>query len=203
MAIMLEEYVEIANKIVELKNADLKMRAYLLKNNKLNEGYNAEMEKLHVDNAKKLNAIIEKIGYPTIGKVGEEASDAAWLIIQHSISNPEFMKRSLQLLKVAVKDKEANPIHFAYLTDRIAVLEGKVQLYGTQFDWDDNGELSPQKFDDLQKVNQRRKAIGLNGLEEQTALIRKRATEENQKPPTDFVKRNMEMKIWRKRVGWI
>lgn len=43
------------------------------------------MEQLHNRNAKILNDIIEAIGYPTIDKVGKEASEAAWLVIQHSI----------------------------------------------------------------------------------------------------------------------
>lgn len=90
----------------------------------------------------------------------------------------------------------------AYLTDRIAVLEGKPQRYGTQFDWDENGELSPNFIDDLALVNQRRQALGLNTLEEQTAVIRGQAKRENQLSPTDLDKRKREMEEWKKTVGW-
>ena len=89
------------------------------------------------------------------------------------------------------------------MTDRIAVFENKPQLYGTQFDWDENGELSPKNFDDLIKVNLRRNSIGLNSLEKQTEIIRKQAKNENQLPPTDFEKRKIEMEKWKKSVGWI
>lgn len=193
----------ISERIIELKNADLQLRDKLIESKKLSEGYNEEMEKLHHQNAVILNKIINTIGYPTINKVGKEASEAAWLIIQHSIGLPDFMKKCAEQLQNAVNENQADPVNLAYLTDRIAVFEGNPQLYGTQFDWDEKGELSPNLFDDLIKVNERRKIIGLNSLEEQTEIIRKRALEENQLPPEDFEKRKQEILQWKKKVGWI
>jgi len=196
------KYKSISNKIITLKNNDLKLRDKLIQNGLLGKGYNEEMKNLHNENAKLLNEIINKIGYPTIDKVGKEANEATWLIIQHSIGQPDFMKKCLQLLKKAVAENKANPKNLAYLADRIAVFEKKPQRYGTQFDWNENSELSPSPFDDLTKVNQRRKAIGLNSLEEQTKIIRSQAKAENQTPPVDFEKRKKEMEEWRKSVGW-
>lgn len=65
---------DIAEEIIELKNVDLKLRARLIQNAQLSEGYNEEMEALHNSNAKMLNEIIDRIGYPTSDKVGKEAS---------------------------------------------------------------------------------------------------------------------------------
>lgn len=113
------------------------------------------------------------------------------------------MKKCRELLENAVGENKANPLHLAYLTDRIAVFEGKLQLYGTQFDWDEAGKLSPNSYDDLAKVNQRRTAIGLNALEDQTEMIRRRVEKENQSPPQDLQKRKLEMENWKRRVGWI
>ncbi|WP_197463465.1 DUF6624 domain-containing protein [Cochleicola gelatinilyticus] len=161
------------------------------------------MEAVHLQNAKQLNEIIKTIGFPTIEAVGKEANEAAWLIIQHAISDPAFMKKCLKLLEQAVNENKANPIHLAYLSDRIAVLEGNPQQYGTQFDWDKNYQLSPNKYDDLLKVNERRKSLGLNSLETQTLQIRERALHENQSPPKDLHKRNAERNTWLKRVGWL
>ena len=196
------QHKEIANNIINLKNADLKLRNKLIQNGQLGHGYNEEMQQLHHKNADTLNDIIDRIGYPTIDKVGEEANEATWLIIQHSIGRPHFMKKCAKLLENAVNENKANRINLAYLIDRIAVFEGKPQRYGTQFDWNENGELSPQPFDDLTKVNQRRKSIGLNTIEEQTVIIRRQAKEENQSPPTNFEKRKKEMDEWRIAVGW-
>ncbi|MFZ6664644.1 DUF6624 domain-containing protein [Peijinzhouia sedimentorum] len=196
------DYKNIAEIIIGLKNADLKLRDKLILSGQLSEGYNEEMANLHNQNAKKLNEIIDTIGYPTIDKVGKEASEATWLIIQHSIGQPDFMKKCVKLLENEVNEYKADPRNLAYLKDRIAVFEGKPQLYGTQFDWDENGELSPNLIEDLIKVNQRRKSIGLNTIEEQTEYIRKQAKIENQSPPTDFEKRKKEIEKWKKSVGW-
>ena len=193
----------IAQKIIDLKKEDLKLRDELLRAGNLSDGYNQEMEALHNRNATALSQIIDSIGYPTIDKVGQEASAAAWLIIQHAIGQPEFMKRCARLLENAVKEKKADPINLAYLTDRIAVFERKHQRYGTQFDWDKNGKMRPNTFDDLNKVNQRRKSIGLNTLEEQTQIMRQQAKSENQVAPTDLIKRQQEYDEWRKKVGWV
>jgi len=38
------------------------------------------------------NEMINAIGYPSRLIVGQEACDAAWLIVQHAISEPELKK---------------------------------------------------------------------------------------------------------------
>ncbi|MPR33119.1 DUF6624 domain-containing protein [Salmonirosea aquatica] len=197
------DYKSTAERIIDLRNADLALRDKLIQDGKLGEGYDEEMEKLHNRNAKILSDIIDTIGYPTLNKVGKEASEAAWLVVQHAIGQPDFMKKFAKLLERAVNENEAEPRSLAYLIDRIAVLEGKPQQYGTQFDWDESGKLNPNPYDDLAKVNQRRKDIGLNTLEEQTLLIRRQVENEKQTPPADFEKRKQEVEAWRKKVGWI
>lgn len=197
------DFNKISKKIIELKKKDDKLRAELIRTGTLSNGYHKEMQVLHNNNAKELNLIIDKIGFPTSDKVGEEASKAAWLIIQHSIGQPDFMRKSAKLLEIAVDEKKADPKDLAYLSDRIAVFEGKPQRYGTQFDWDENGEMKPNQFDNLAKVNQRRKALGLNTLEEQIEIMQDRIKNENQHPPKDLEERKREYERWRKSVGWI
>ena len=189
--------------IIRLQNADLELREKLISEGKLGEGYNKEMENLHNQNAEVLNQIVNIIGFPTVEKVGNHSAYSAWLVIQHSIRKPEFMKNCAELLEIEVKKKKADARNLAYLTDRIATFENKPQLYGTQFDWDENGELSPNDFDDIKKVNQRRKSIGLNTLEEQREIIRTQAKNENHLPPKDLIQRKTEMEDWKKTVGWI
>lgn len=196
------DFKSIAEQIISLKNADLELRDRLIKSGKLGEGYDEAMKRLHTRNAEILDGIIDRIGYPTADKAGEEAVEAAWLVIQHSINHPCFMKKCAKLLAAAVDENKAEKLSLAYLMDRIAVFEGKPQQYGTQFDWDENGLLSPKFYDSLNQVNERRKSVGLNTLEEQTAVIRKRAQEENQQPPKDPEKRKQEMEAWKKAVGW-
>jgi hypothetical protein len=196
------DYTDIAKEIIILQKADLELRDKLIQNGQLSDGYNHEMEALHNRNAETLNKIIDKIGYPTVEKIGKEANEAAWLIVQHSIGQPEFMKKCAALLEKAVEENQADAKQLAYLTDRIAVFEGRPQLYGTQFDWDGNGEMNPKPFDNLESVNQRRKTIGLNSLEEKTEIIRKQVITENQKPPANMNSRTKQFNEWRVKVGW-
>ena len=188
--------------LYKLIHISIALRDELVQNGQLSERYDEEMKELHNTNAETLKDIIETMGYPTVDKVGKEAHEAAWLIIQHSIGQPEFMKKCAELLEVEVNENKADPIDLAYLTDRIAVFEDKRQLYGTQFDWDKNGNLSPNVFDSIILVNERRKSVGLNTLDEQTEIIRKRVKDEKQAPPTDFEKRKWEIEEWKKSVGW-
>lgn len=194
---------KISQTILRLKEKDDKLRAKLLENGTLSNGYNQEMKAIHNGNAKELNRIIDIIGFPTSEKVGEEASNAAWLIIQHSIGQPDFMKKCAALMEIEVENGQADKINFAYLIDRIAIFEGNPQLFGTQFDWDENGEMSPADIDVYDKINERRKAIGLNTLDEQIKVMRERIKTENQRPPKDYEERKREYDEWRKSVGWI
>lgn len=175
----------------------------MIEEKKLSHSYDLEMENLHISNAKKLNAIIDEVGFPTVEKVGIEASESAWLIIQHAISEPEFMKKCLKILENGIVENKNYEENLARLSDRIAVLEGKPQLFGTQFDWDINGVLSPNMCDDLSMVNIRRLKIGLNTLEEQTQKIRLQAENENQTVPKNLFEREIEINLWKKKVGWI
>jgi hypothetical protein len=170
-----DKYKVIAEKIIAMKNGDLALRDKLVKSGLLSKGYNHEMKEMHNKNALALNEIIDEIGYPTVDKVGKEASEASWLVIQHAIGQPTFMKKCLLLLENAVNEGKANPKDLAHLKDRILVFQDRPQYYGTQYDWDENGELSPNIMDDIVKVNERRKSIGLNSIEEQTMVIRNRA----------------------------
>jgi hypothetical protein len=196
------KYKEIAKQLIELKNKDLELRDILSKKGQLEDGYNKEMSELHNHNTVVLQEIINEIGYPTVNKVGEAANEAAWLIIQHSIGHPSFMRQCAKLLRDNINNDNNQSIQLAYLTDRIAVFEDRPQSYGTQYDWDINGEMNPQKYDDIDKVNERRKSLGLNSLQEQTQIMRARAKKENQTPP-DFKKRKKELDAWRRSVGWI
>lgn len=198
----------IAAELIAMKEADLAFRDHLIQNGEINEGYHPEMEALHLKNAQALEAIIDQVGYPSPEKVGVEASEAAWLIVQHAISSPNLMRRFCSLLAsealvpglAGVAKGAGNPIQLAYLSDRIAVFEDRLQLYGTQFDWDEDDRMSPLAFDDLGKVEERRKAIGLRPLEEQIAIMRNRP--ENQRPPKNQEQRKRTYNAWRRRVGW-
>lgn len=98
--------------------------------------------------------------------------------------------------------KKANIKDLTYLTDRIAVLKGKPQRCGTQFDWNENGKIKPNQNDALTKANQGRKAIGLNTIEELTEYIQNKIKNENQRLQKIVKKRKRAYEKWRELVEW-
>ena len=78
--------------------------------------------------------------------------------------------------------------------------EGKPQRYGTQFDRDDDGLLSPVPCDDPALVDRRRAALGLPPLAEVTAEMRKRDT---RRPTREELERHRaRCRAWLIETGW-
>jgi hypothetical protein len=86
------------------------------------------------------------------------------------------------------------------LEDRIRCFEGREQIYGSQFDWDENGQMSPLPIADRENVDERRRAVGLDSLAERTAAIR--ASLAGEKCPADLASRRRDAEEWAFRVGW-
>src|SRR5437870_12291511 len=70
------------------------------------------------------------------------------------------MRRGLTLLQGGASKGEVSPLNVAMLEDRIRTFEGRPQRYGTQFDWDEHGRLSPLPLEDPAGVDARRRATG-------------------------------------------
>jgi hypothetical protein len=185
------------SELPQLAQQDDALRQELLDRGELFSGYHPEMEALHIANGTKLEALIDAFGWPR----EKEYSDAAWLIAQHAISLPELQKKILLLLK---NDPSlCSPKQAAMLEDRILVLSGKNQLYGTQMDWDEDGILNPYPVEDPDDVDERRHKAGLDKLQDAINQLRKQAETENENPPEYFRERKKSEEEWRKRVGWI
>ncbi|ADB41539.1 DUF6624 domain-containing protein [Spirosoma linguale] len=199
-------YPDIAQELIERQRNDLDSRQRLAAEGKLAGGYNPEMEEVHLDNARRLQEIIVQIGWPAQEQVGEEASQAAWLIVQHAISLPAFMKSSFALMNEQAKTRKIDPVNLAFLADRIAMYENQPQVYGTQFVDDGQGRLVCYQLDDsVEKVNQRRQMLGLNTIDEQLVELTARMNVEQAKLPTANERQQMQedYDAWRRKVGWI
>jgi hypothetical protein len=186
--------------LLSMEEEDQRVRRELIERGELFKGYHPEMEALHERNNRRLAEIIEAQGWPTKTLVGEDGARAAWLVLQHAISMPSLMRRCLTLLQQAARDGEANAAHVAYLEDRICVFEGRPQRYGTQFDWNEAGEMAPSPIDEPETINERRAALGLGTMEEN--IQRMRASMQGESPPADLEKRRAEVSQWKKKVGW-
>ncbi len=89
-----------------------------------------------------LRAQVETHGWFNISQYGERADEAAWLIVQHADRTPAFQGEMLALLQERAEAGETQPRRVAYLSDRVAVKEGRPQRYGTQMHCV-NGEAQP------------------------------------------------------------
>ena len=111
----------------------------------------------------RMKQIVQAHGWPGRSLVGEDGAKGAWLLVQHADRDRAFQKQCLVLLEKAVKAGEASGKELAYLTDRVAVAEGRKQTYGVMFKGD---MVTPEPIEDEEHVDERRKAVGLPSMAE-------------------------------------
>lgn len=88
-------------------------------------------------------------------------------MVQHSDHNPDFQKEVLEKMKIEVAKKNADSRNYGLLVDRVNLNNNQPQVYGTQVDYDlEICQAYPRNLADSATVNQRRKEIGLQPLEE-------------------------------------
>jgi len=189
--------------LLDMARLDRSVRAELAASGALfDTGYAPRMASVHQRNAQRLRRIIESVGWPGSDLVGSDGAEAAWLILQHAISEPDLLRQALPLLKAAAREGRADPAHAAMLEDRIRFFEGRPQRYGTQLDWDAEGNLSPGEVEDPRTLAERRQAVGLPPLEEQLGEARRRAKSEGDRPPADHHAYATARDEWAGQVGW-
>lgn len=192
----------LAAELIAMAEEDQRVRGELLAEGTLFDGYHPRMAEVHHRNAGRLAAIMHAVGWPGRTLVGTEAANAAWLVLQHAIGDPAVMRRGLELVRAAADSGEADPIQVAMLEDRVRTFSGQPQRYGTQFDWDDRGEMNPRPIEDPEHVDERRRAIGLPPLAEKLREIREATSNAGERDPVDAAKRRREIEEWERSVGW-
>lgn len=188
--------------LIDAARRDMETRARLAASGALFDGYHPEMEAVHDANAALLSRVFDAIGWPGRRAFGDEGAGAAFLILQHAIGHPALQRRGLALILEAIPEGEANALDAAYLSDRIAVVEGSEQTFGTQFDWDASGQLSPAPTRDPAQLDARRASVGLPPMAETIAHMRASAAAGGERPPADLARRRAEFEAWARRVGW-
>jgi hypothetical protein len=199
---MTTDWRTVRDELLAMADHDLRVRDELAVDGSLFHGYNARMQAVHDANAARLAAILDRSGWPGEHRVGREAAKAAWLVVQHAIAQPGFQRRALELLREAVLQGSAPALHAAMLEDRVRCLEGRLQLYGTQFDWDRDGRMGPLPIESADQVDARRHAVGLGPLAHEVHVRRAAVAESQERPPDDWAERQREMEAWCRKVGW-
>jgi hypothetical protein len=190
------------DELLQMQRADLALRHVLAEEGALSGRYNDRMAALHRQHNARLRDIIAEHGWPGLTLVGEEGAEAAWLVLQHAILDPELMRGAVGLVERSVQAGETQPWQLALLVDRIRTLEGQPQVYGSQHDWDETGDMSPLRIEDIDRVDARRASVGLEPLAQTTRRLRARAASEGQRPPTDPAGHRKAAQEWARAVGW-
>lgn len=101
-----------------------------------------------------LKQIVEKNGWPTIALVGIDASNAAMTILTHTPDHAWQLQLLPQLEELADAGK-IQPSGLASVVDKELVSEGKLQRYGSQFQFF-NGELAMYAVENPGELDTRR-----------------------------------------------
>ena len=192
----------LASELRAMADEDTRVRTELLREGVLFQGYQPRMAEVHRRNAERLSRIMDAHGWPGRSLVGETGARDAWLILQHSIGSPAVMRRGLAMVRAAVASGDTTPIEVAMLEDRVRTFSGLPQRYGTQFDWDENGEMNPKPIEDAEGVEARRREVGLPPLAEKIREMRESVRREAESGPGNWAARRREIDEWERSVGW-
>jgi hypothetical protein len=120
------------------------------------------------DNLNWLKRRISSSGWFDIRRHGAAADNAAWLLVQHADGDPAYQASVAALLEPKVSTGDTNPANFAYLSDRIAVRNGRPQRFATQAECVEGTWLAPS-IEDPDGLDARRSAMGLEPYRDQLA----------------------------------
>lgn len=113
-------------------------------------------------NLVKVQKILDEYGWLGFDKVGRTGALTIFLVIQHSPL--PVQQKYLPMMREAVKNKQAIAGNLALLEDRVAIREGRKQIYGSQLVTDSTGKTTLEPLEDPDHVDERRKAVGLGPL---------------------------------------
>jgi hypothetical protein len=124
-----------------------------------------ETQRIDRRNTARLKEIVDDYGWPTRSLVGRWGSHAAWLLVQHATHEPAFMELVLRLMEGAPPG-DVDPHDVALLKDRLLVMDGEEQIYGTQFTCRDGQHVLSTPLVDPERVDELRAEAGMPTFEE-------------------------------------
>lgn len=125
----------------------------------------ALIQKTDSINLIKVKKILDERGWLGTNVIGKQGNSTLFLVIQHA--ELETQLHYLPMMREAVKVGNANAASLALLEDRVALRQGKKQIYGSQIGRDQtSGEFYVSPLIEPEKVNERRAEVGLGTIED-------------------------------------
>lgn len=113
----------------------------------------------------KVTEILDEYGWVGADIVGGQANQTLFLVIQHS--DLKTQQKYLPMMREAVRNNKASSNALALLEDRVALGEGRRQIYGSQIGFDNESNKSyVLPLEDPDNVDKRRAEVGLGPLSE-------------------------------------
>jgi hypothetical protein len=184
--------------LLALRQRELEARDALIERGTLQAGYDPQMAEVHRANAEVLRQLMGRWGWPNEALAGADGAESAWLVAQHAIGEPDFMRLARALVEAEAAAGRVPRWQYAYLDDRIRVFEGGTQRYGTQFDMTPQGPVL-HAVDDPAQLDSRRRDAGLGPIARRLA----EAATEPRPTADEYRRRQLDERAWRQRVGWI
>lgn len=120
-----------------------------------------EMQKISFEISNQFKDTIKLAGFPYKNKFPYNVYKAGVVLSLHL---PTDDLRDIFENIESVSPEEFLPEDKAYFIDRLRLRTGKKQLYGTQVKKDKEGKIEVLPMEDKEKVDERRKALGMSTL---------------------------------------
>ncbi len=113
-----------------------------------------------------IERIIAEIGWPKRSVLGDSASDAAFLVLQHC-GKAAIMQKYLQIMIESANKNDLAWSNLALYIDRIKMLKSEKQIYGTQIVYNDSlQKLMVYPVEDMKNIDSLRHSVGLIPISE-------------------------------------
>ncbi|HEX8147837.1 MAG TPA: DUF6624 domain-containing protein [Pyrinomonadaceae bacterium] len=160
---------ELRRELFRMLKEDQAVRAFQSEARRPTEAEDRAMRERAEADTKRLSEILDRYGFPGVRMVGLNATRAFVTMLVHSPSL-ELQKRALPHVERAARRREIPPDDYAMLVDDVLGNEGKLQLYGTNFDYV-GGKLALKPTQAPARLDGRRRKLGLPPIAEYMQFI--------------------------------
>jgi hypothetical protein len=130
----------------------------------------ADRPSIMADNLEYLRSLTHRVGWIDIPRFGKSSASAAILIAKHG-SDLSLMKAALPIVETDVIKHGGSGEMYSVLYDELQITLGNRQRYGTQIDTDKDGHPYILPLEDLGRVDQYRKEIGILSFKDYLKLV--------------------------------